>query len=158
MPLTGQRQIYLIAMTTADALAHNTDATPTFSWPVRVYYEDTDAGGIVYYANYLRFMERARSEWLRTLGVDHRQLQAQHGLMMVVAHTDVSYQRPAVLDDALTITVSVRRVRRASLDLQQNVVRGVDELLCHADVRVACIDSERHRPRPFPSPVLGAIR
>ncbi|MEM7404869.1 MAG: tol-pal system-associated acyl-CoA thioesterase [Pseudomonadota bacterium] len=133
-------------------------APPSFTWPVRVYYEDTDAGGIVYYANYLRFMERARSEWLRALGVSHRELRDANGLQLVVARADTHYRRPAELDDELTVTVKVERVRRASLDLRQDVTRGGDELLCTSRVQVACMDAANHRPRPFPPSVLRVIQ
>jgi acyl-CoA thioester hydrolase len=145
-------------MTRHETLSAPLVSAPKFAWPVRVYYEDTDAGGIVYYANYLRFMERARSEWLRTLGIDHGELRSEHTVMLVVVRTDVQYRRPAVLDDALEVTVALQRARRASLDLHQLVTRNATEILCEASVRIACIDSTRHQPRPFPSAVFGAMR
>ena len=128
-----------------------------FEWPVRVYYEDTDAGGIVYYANYLRFMERARSEWLRAVDVDARRLRDDHGLMMVVTRAYVDYKSAARLDDQLLVSVVLERARRASFDLAQEVSRDA-ERLCTAAIRVACVSIAGHRPRPLPSSVLGALR
>ncbi len=126
-----------------------------FRWPVRVYHEDTDSGGIVYYANYLRFMERARSEWLRSLGVDQRRLRESAGLMFVVASARVDYLRPARLDDTLEVGVSVRRRARASLTLDQPVHRDDGELLCRGEVRIACIDAAGLRPRGLPTELLA---
>ncbi|MDH3769271.1 MAG: YbgC/FadM family acyl-CoA thioesterase, partial [Gammaproteobacteria bacterium] len=85
-----------------------------FSWPTRVYYEDTDAGGVVYYANYLRFMERARTEWLRAVGVEHDQLRAEHGIIFVVVSAEIQFQSPAKFNDALEVSVSVTQVKNAS--------------------------------------------
>ena len=133
------------------------DTRPEFAIPIRVYYEDTDAGGIVYYANYLRFMERARSDWLRHHGVDATSLREDHQLMLVVARAHVDYKVPAQLDDELTVNVIVERVRRVSIELAQQVKRGT-ELLCSAAVRVGCISTSELRPRPLPPSVLGALR
>ncbi len=128
-----------------------------FSISVRVYYEDTDAGGIVYYANYLRFMERARSDWLRSRGVDATRLRDEHSLMLVVARAQIDYKVPARLDDELQVSVAVERIRLVSIELAQQVRRGT-ELLASAAVRVGCISAPECRPRPFPSSVLGALR
>ena len=95
--------------------------TQIFAWPVRVYYEDTDAGGIVYYANYLKFMERARTEWLRNYGVDLRQLAAQECMMFVVRSANLDFLQPAHLGDALDVSVEVLRRRPASITLRQQV-------------------------------------
>lgn len=135
---------------------NNTAATP-FELPVRVYYEDTDAGGIVYYANYLRYMERARSDWLRACGVNHQQLRVEHGVMLVVTRAYTDYLAPARLEDDLVIDVALTRARRVSLDLKQHVKHRDGRLLCQADVRAACVHVADQRPCRFPSSVLGAI-
>ena len=96
------------------------EAAP-FVWPVRVYWEDTDAGGIVYYANYLKFMERARTEWLRAIGVDQVKLKDEHGLMFVVVDVEAHYRKPARYDDQLQVTCKVSETSRASLTLDQEV-------------------------------------
>ena len=108
-------------------------------WPVRVYYEDTDFGGVVYYANYLKFIERARTEMLRAQGVDQVQLQREGGLLFVVRRCNVEYRAPARFDDQLVIETEAVRIRRASLELRQRVLRAGD-LLVSAEVQVACVD------------------
>jgi acyl-CoA thioester hydrolase len=104
--------------------AHSLKSTANlFTWPVRVYWEDTDAGGIVYYANYLKFMERARTEWLRAIGIEQGPLQEQ-GSMFVIVDTQVEFKRPARYGDALTVTARVREHTRATLSFTQDVLRG----------------------------------
>ena len=125
-----------------------------FSWPARVYWEDTDGSGIVYYANYLRFLERARTEWLRALGHSQAQLAVQRGIVFSVVSITVNYRRPARLDDALAITCEPRAEGRASLRFVQQVRRG-EELLADADVRVACLDAATLRPKRLPGFVLA---
>jgi 4-hydroxybenzoyl-CoA thioesterase len=126
-----------------------------FRLPVRVYIEDTDAGGIVYYVNYLKFMERARTEWLRTLGYQHYALSGDN-FLFVVHSCAVRYHRPARIDDSLEVTASLCRAGRARLDFGQQVWRG-DELLCEADVRVACVSADGVRPRAMPANLHRAI-
>ncbi len=123
-----------------------------FVWPVRVYWEDTDAGGIVYYANYLKFMERARTEWLRAIGVDQVQLKDAHGLMFVVVDVEAHYRKPARYGDQLQVTCKVSETTRASITLYQEVYREtVDgERLLDGRVRAACLDAQSYRPRPLP--------
>ena len=121
-----------------------------FVWPVRVYWEDTDAGGIVYYANYLKYMERARTEWLRALGCDQTRMRAAHRLQFVVARASVEFRRPGRLDDRLDVDVRVRAMRRASIELTQQVRCAGRELLCRAEVRIGCVDIESFRPRGIP--------
>jgi len=129
-----------------------------FQWPVRVYYEDTDAGGVVYHATYLRYMERARTEWLRALGFEQRRLRAEVGVLFTVRRMDIEYLRPARLDDALTVTAALAGRGRASLDFVQTVLRAADETLCcRARVNVACIDAERMRPARTPAAILEAL-
>lgn len=123
---------------------------------VRVYWEDTDAGGVVYYANYLKFMERARTEWLRALGVHQQALREHEGVQFVVADVQVRYLAPAKLDDVLTVTVSVAEQGRASMLLEQQVW-CVDKLLVEGRVRVGCVDAQTLTPKRMPSSVLDAL-
>lgn len=116
--------------------------------PVRVYYEDTDAGGIVYYVNYLKFMERGRTEWLRSLGFEQKNLP----VLFVVRDVQARYRKPAHLDDALTVHTQVQQCGRASLTFVQQVLRGA-ELLCEAQVQVACIDARAMHPCALPAPI-----
>jgi len=120
-----------------------------FSFPVRVYWEDTDAGGVVYYASYLRFLERARSEWLRGLGVDQVRLMRDERLQFVVVEANVRYHRPAKFDDELRVSVTLESLRGASIAMGQEVRRG-EELLVSATVRAACLDADTLKPRPLP--------
>ena len=126
-----------------------------FRWPVRVYYEDTDAQGIVYYANYLKFMERARTEWLRALGVDQPALRAQNRLF-VVTRVQNEYLVPAVFDDELVVTVQVTSRRRASFSLEQKVIgaRGEHPVHCRGSVEVACLAADTLRPVRMPDKLL----
>lgn len=123
-----------------------------FTFPVRVYWEDTDAGGVVYYASYLRFLERARSEWLRALGVDQVRMLRDERLQFVVVEANVRYHRPARFDDELLVTVTLDSMRGASVVMAQEIRRGrnVEELLVTATVRAACLDSTSLKPRPLP--------
>lgn len=119
---------------------------------MRVYWEDTDAGGVVYYATYLRFLERARSEWLRALGVDQVRMLREERLQFVVVEANVRYHRPARFDDQLMVTVALESMRGASVVMSQEIRRGqyAEELLVTATVRAACIDSDNLKPRPLP--------
>ena len=119
-----------------------------FSLPVRVFYEDTDVGGVVYHANYLKFMERVRSEWFRNLGLDQRTL-LKHGFMFVVRDARIDYRRPARLDDLVDVTADVIKTGRASLVFQQSVrLAGLE--LCSGRFTIACVDSASMRPRALP--------
>ena len=122
---------------------------------LRVYYEDTDAGGIVYHANYLKFAERARTEMMRTLGADHGELHRKSGLTFVVRRCLVDYRRPARLDDALEVWTRIVRLGGASLDLRQEVCRD-DDLLVVLDVRLALLNAA-HKPARFPSTLIAAL-
>ena len=121
-----------------------------FTLPVRVYYEDTDAGGVVYYANYLKFCERARTEWLRTLGVSQQALIDEQGLGFVVRSVQADYRAPARLDDALEVITQVAMLRRASILFEQQVMRG-QELLFTTRVLLASIDLHRQKPVAIPA-------
>jgi acyl-CoA thioester hydrolase len=123
-----------------------------FRWPVRVYYEDTDLGGVVYYANYLKFLERARSEWLRHLGISQTRLLESERLLFAITAVDIRYLKPARFEDELTVTVELERLRRASMSFRQAIHRGdtEGELLCTATVTAACLDADTMRPRALP--------
>ncbi|MGV8991868.1 MAG: tol-pal system-associated acyl-CoA thioesterase [Thiobacillus sp.] len=132
------------------------DSSAGFQWPVRVYWEDTDAGGVVYYANYLKFMERARSEWLRTLGFEQDELRSSAGVMFVVRQVVVDYLSPARFNDEIHVDVSVHEVGRASLSVKQTLTRGPTRLVS-AQVRLACVDASHFKPVKIPSPILQAL-
>lgn len=121
----------------------------SFTWPVRIYWEDTDAGGIVYYANYLKYMERARTEWLRAAGIEQLPLKEQQGLMFVVVDLEAHYRKPARYGDELLVTCAVAERTRASLTFEQHIYRG-DELLIEGKVRVACLDANNLKPKALP--------
>jgi len=131
-------------------------ARQAFRHPVRVYWEDTDAGGVVYYANYLRFFERARTEWLRALGVEQTALRAAGGAIFVVIDTRIAYRAPARLDDRLDVTVALRHTGRAALTLAQQAWRA-HTLLADGEVRIGCVDAASWRPRRIPTPVLDRL-
>lgn len=127
-----------------------------FVFPVRVYYEDTDAGGVVYYANYLKFFERARTEWLRSLGVGQDALAGETGLIFVVSGLDMKYRKPARLDDVLTIRSKVVRLGKASMEFLQVCERG-GELLASGHVQVACVNRQSMRPAGLPPGLATAL-
>jgi len=137
-------------------LATSNDNEP-FAWPVRVYYEDTDAQGVVYYANYFRFMERARTEWLRSLGVDMVALQAEERRIFVVAEVQVRFLAPARLSDELTVTARLARLTRVSFDIEQQIYRGNadGELLISGIVKAAYLDADTMRPKRIPPSLFG---
>ena len=125
-----------------------------FIWQVRVYYEDTDAGGVVYYANYLAYMERARSEWLRTLGFDNQTLADRHGVVFAVRRASIDYLQPARLDELLDVSLMLKKRGRASLLFEQQVRRG-DVLLCQGEILLACVDVNRFKPTAIPQAVIN---
>ena len=130
----------------------------TFSLPVRVYYEDTDSGGVVYYANYLKFMERARTEWLRGLGFEQDRLRVREGVLFAVRRAQVDFLRPALFNDQLRISVDLADHGGASLTFDQAVYREADDTVCcRGRVKVACIDDETLRPRRIPDKLLAEI-
>jgi acyl-CoA thioester hydrolase len=129
----------------------HTDAG-AFSWPTRVYWEDTDAGGVVYHAQYLAFLERARTEWMRARGHGQERLRTEHDLVFAVRAMRIDFRLPARLDDALQVTVALRECRRASLVMAQSIHRG-GELLLDAEVRLAALSASSFRPRPIPQPL-----
>lgn len=129
---------------------------PTFSLPIRVYYEDTDTGGVVYHSNYLNFMERARTEWLRALGFEQDELRRTHGVIFAVSSVNVTFHKPARFNELVTVTVAVQRRGAASLTLSQEV-RHQSVTLASGEVRVACIDAERFVPVAIPPRVTAAV-
>ncbi|UXU88535.1 tol-pal system-associated acyl-CoA thioesterase [Burkholderia sp. S-53] len=132
------------------------EARSGFTWPVRVYYEDTDAGGIVFYANYLKFFERARTEWLRACGIDQRQLADDTGAIFIVRSTSLDYRAPARLDDTLAIMSRPGRIGRASVEFAQEAWCG-DTLLVAGHIRLGCVDRNGIRPAAIPPAVLDAL-
>ncbi len=139
---------------------HASPTVPDFSWTVRVYYEDTDAGGVVFYANYLKFFERARTEWLRAAGVSQQAMAASTRTMFVVKSVAVDYHAAAKLDDELKLTVVVERLGRASVQLLQQAWRlgATPGLLATGRIKVGCVDLAAFRPSPIPPPVLARIK
>ena len=137
-------------------------ATTPFGFPLRVYWEDTDAGGIVFYANYLKFMERGRTEWLRAMGFNQQVLREQVGGMFVVSETAVKYQQPAKLDDALWVTARVAEAGRVSLTIAQQVFRRAegeaDTLLAEGTIRIGWVDASTLKPGRIPAPILEALK
>jgi acyl-CoA thioester hydrolase len=128
-----------------------------FQWKVRVYWEDTDAGGIVFYANYLKFFERARTEWLRSLGIGQQQLKEATGGMFVVAETSVKYMRPARLDDELIVTARLQECGRASMTIEQQVLLK-NELLCQGTIRIGWVDAASMQPARIPQKIIESLR
>ena len=128
-----------------------------FIWPVRVYYEDTDAGGVVYYANYLKFSERARTEWLRARGFEQTDLAQQHGVIFVVRSVAIDYLKPARFNDSLQVTVELIKVGAGQIDLVQRVIR-TDDLLAKVSVKIACVGLTGMRPTRIPKVLATRIR
>jgi acyl-CoA thioester hydrolase len=135
----------------------------TFTWPVRVYWEDTDAGGIVFYANYLKFFERARTEWLRSLGLAQQRLREEGAGMFVVTHSDLRYLRPARLDDLLLVTARILEAGRASLTIEQQVLLSplaadaAPTLLCEGRIRIGWVSTDGLRPQRIPAHLLALL-
>src|SRR5438128_11140641 len=128
-----------------------------FTWPVRVYYEDTGAGGVVYYANYMKFAERARTEWLRALGFDQSELAEREKIAFVVRSAAIEFLSPARFDDALRVTVELIKVGAGQIDLNQRVLRG-DAVLATVTVKVVCVQVDTMRPVRLPRPLAARIR
>lgn len=130
--------------------------SPDFHHTLRVYWEDTDAGGVVFFANYLKFFERARTEWLRALGFGQERLRSDTGAMFVVADTSVRFVAPARLDDELRVTVRIVGSGRVAMNLAQQAWRGA-QLLAEGRIRIGCVDAETFRPRRIPNELLALI-
>jgi acyl-CoA thioester hydrolase len=131
-----------------------------FTWPVRVYYEDTDAGGVVFYANYLKFFERARTEMLRAMGYEQDQLMAEQGIIFVVRSVQVDYLMPARFNELLQVTAKVSVAKKASLTFEQNISRNTptgDAVLASGVIRIACLDASTLRPKAIPEILLEQL-
>lgn len=132
-------------------MTHQRDAE--FRWPIRVYYEDTDVGGVVYYANYLKFMERARTELLRQMGFEQDALIADQGIMFAVREAHVQYHKPARFNDLLTVATVVNWIKKASLEFKQVITAADQSILCTSTVRVACITADGMRVASIPNTI-----
>ncbi|MEY4210677.1 MAG: hypothetical protein RLZ92_1058 [Pseudomonadota bacterium] len=128
----------------------------SFNWSIRVYYEDTDAGGVVFYANYLKFFERARTEMLRDLGFEQDQLIQIQKLIFVVRSVKVDYLKPAKFNDLIDVNSAVIEKKKTSLIFKQSIVRE-DLVLCDAEIRIACLDAQTMKPKPIPTEILEKI-
>ncbi len=128
-----------------------------FEWPIRVYYEDTDTGGVVYHSQYLNFMERARTEWLRHFGFEQDVLSTEYHCIFAVHSMQINFKFPARFNDALLVRSQLASMSGASFIFEQKIFRG-SELLCQAEVKVACLDSNRFRPMPIPTFILARLQ
>ena len=144
-------------------------AVREFSWPVRVYYEDTDSGGVVYYANYLKFMERARTEFLRSIGYEQDQLQQELGIIFAVHSANIQYKKPARFNDELNVITSITSLGKASIDFKQSVFLKSSHhadsnndkaagLLSEAVIKIACLNAEKFSPQLIPASIVEKIR
>jgi acyl-CoA thioester hydrolase len=132
-----------------------------FCWPVRVYYEDTDGGGVVYHANYLKFMERARTEWLRHLGFEQTELRQRLGVLFVVRGLSMHYRRPANFNDELVVETRLRRIGRSLLEFEQIILRNdgqETEHLTEAVVEVVCVEAGQFKPAAIPQSIRNVIK
>ena len=127
-----------------------------FHWPVRVYYEDTDAGGVVFYANYLKFFERARTEMLRSMGYEQDQLITEQKLIFVVRSVQIDYLKPARFNESIDVTAEVTLTKKVSLNFEQIITRDGD-VLCKGNVRIACLDAETLKPKTIPEDLLQQL-
>ena len=129
-----------------------------FIWPVRVYYEDTDSGGVVYYANYLKFMERARTECLRSVGFEQDALREKDGIIFAVRSVSIDYLKPAQFNNLLNVVSKIIKCGRASLTFKQDIIKeGEQDVLCSAEIKIACLDSNELRPCPIPEYIFKEI-
>jgi acyl-CoA thioester hydrolase len=128
-----------------------------FHWPIRVYYEDTDGGGLVYHANYLKFMERARTEWLRSLGFEQAELKHKLDVIFVVRNIAIQYKRSACFDEALTVTTAISKTGRSLLVFEQTIYRD-NTVLTQATVEIVCVSASEYKPVSIPEPVRLAIQ
>lgn len=127
-----------------------------FHWPVRVYYEDTDAGGVVFYANYLKFFERARTEMLRDMGFEQDQLITEQKVIFVVRSVQIDYITPARFNESLDVTAEVTQTKKVSLNFEQIITRN-GEVICKGNVRIACLDAETMKPKAIPDNLLQKL-
>ncbi|NOT12643.1 MAG: tol-pal system-associated acyl-CoA thioesterase [Methylococcaceae bacterium] len=131
--------------------------TKKFIWPVRIYYEDTDAGGVVFYANYLKFFERARTEMLRAMGFEQDELVANEGIIFVVRSVQVDYLRPARFNELIHVSAEVVEAKKASLKFEQTITRG-DDVLTKSHIKIACLDAQTMRPKVIPDHLIEQLK
>lgn len=131
--------------------------SPIFTWPVRVYYENTDAGGVVYHSEYLKFFERTRTEWLRSLGFGQAEMRSRLGVLFVIRRADVHFLRPALFDDELQVSARIARVGRSVLEFEQEIRRG-EETLVTAHVVVVCVSADGFKPVSLPESIKSKIQ
>lgn len=131
--------------------------TDQFAWPIRVYYEDSDAGGIVYHSQYLNFMERARTEWLRSLGFEQTELTAQFGIIFVVRNIQIKFKKPARFNDAIVVHSQLASMGRSRMVFEQKIFRD-GQVLTEADVEVVCIDAVNYTPVTIPAPIQQSMK
>lgn len=131
-----------------------------FNWPVRVYYEDTDSGGVVYYANYLKFMERARTEYLRHLGFEQDKLIEQQNIIFAVLSVSLDYKSPARFNDELIVTAKLIEIKKASMLFEQKIyhINQPDKILCQGEIRIACLHADIFKPRAIPKSIMEVAR
>ena len=131
-----------------------------FNWPVRVYYEDTDAGGVVYYANYLKFFERARTEWLRSKGFEQDKILHKHGVIFAVRRTAIDYLKPARFNDALLVTAEIVELKRTSMLFHQQIQLAdqPQQPLCNGEITIVCLNADRFRPSRIPDSILSTLQ
>ncbi len=147
----------MLTPTAATTTTADSADTTLFQHHLRVYWEDTDAGGVVFYANYLKFFERARTEWLRALGVGQQALRGSTGAIFIVTDTQVRFRAPARLDDELRITVALRQRGTASMTVAQQAWRG-DTLIAEGEIRIGCVDQHSFKPRRMPQEVVQTLK
>lgn len=128
-----------------------------FSWPVRVYYEDTDAGGVVYYANYLRYLERARTEMLRALGFEQDKLARDHNIIFIVRKVTIDYLKPAIFNEELAVNARIAGLRKASMLFEQTILNKQNDLLCQAEIMIACINNKTMKPVSIPAFIISEL-
>ncbi|MDH5191930.1 MAG: tol-pal system-associated acyl-CoA thioesterase [Gammaproteobacteria bacterium] len=129
-----------------------------FIWPIRVYYEDTDSGGVVYYANYLKFMERARTECLRSVGFEQDVLREKDGIIFAVRSVSIDYLKPARFNNLLNVVSKITKCGHASMTFKQDIkIEGEQDVLCSAEIKIACLDSNNLRPCPIPAFIMKEI-
>lgn len=131
-----------------------------FNWPVRVYYEDTDSGGVVFYANYLKFMERARTEYLRHFGFEQDILIEQQNIIFAVRSVQLDYISPARFNDQLTVTANIIELKKASMLFEQKIFRSnqTDKILCQGQIRIACLKADSFKPTAIPESIMEVAR
>ena len=148
---------YSAPLTSSSRFNHQQNKMEKFIWPIRVYYEDTDAGGVVFYANYLKFFERARTEMLRAMGYEQDELIVNEGIIFVVRSVQVDYLSPARFNELLEVSAEVTLAKKASLIFEQLITRG-DDVLCKGVIRIACLDALTMRPKAIPENLLELLK